>query len=330
MKIPFLTVLLIVFQTVTGQVQSDLFTIPVTNLSGSMIYCGSPHSTDSVAPGKTKHVKDDISTGDFPFLFFIFLKDSTKPGGFRSREIQILYRNVKKRSITVTREGLVKFSSEKSEAAFDNYKLKVNSANLWPLTRQVIEANKNNIASAQIINSGFCRSDYPTDSILMLFNLLSDEIKKSPIANKTAKYIAARNQFKKGTLVRNFALPDSSNTQIGLDGIKSEYVLLDFWFSTCKPCIESFPELISFYGKYGRDKIEIIGLSVDNGMMVANWRKAIKKYQLPWINLSDPEYSIAYYTFAIENYPTKILLDKERRIVLINPELREVEELLNK
>jgi peroxiredoxin len=330
MRILFLAIFLSAFQSATGQVQSDLFTIPVTNLSRSMIYCGGPHSTDSVAPGKTKLVRDNIATGDIPFLFFIFLKDSTKPGGFRSREIQILYRNVKERKITVTRAGLVNFRSEKSETAFDNYKLQVKTANLWPLTRQVIEANKNNIVSAQIINSGFCRSDYPTDSILMLFNLLSDEIKNSPIAHKTAKYIAARNQFKTGTLVRNFTLPDSSNTKINLDSIKSEYILLDFWFSTCKPCIESFPELISFYGKYSRDKIEIIGLSVDNRMMVANWRKAIKKYQLPWINLSDPEYSIAYYTFSIETYPTKILLDKQRRIVLINPELSEVEELMKR
>jgi peroxiredoxin len=330
MKIPFLAILLSIFQPVTGQVQSDLFTIPVTNRSGAMIYCGGPHSTDSIAPGKTKRIKDAISSDDFPFLFFVFLKDSTKPGGFRSREIQILYRNVKERSITVTQEGLVKFRSEKSEAAFDNYKLKVNSANLWPLTRQVITANKNNIASAQIINSGFCRSSYLPDSIQALYDLLSEEIKKSPIAHKTALYITARNQMKTGVLVRGFALPDSSNTRIELNSIKSEYVLLDFWFSTCKPCIESFPELTGLYSRYDRSKLEIIGLSVDHGTMIANWKKAINKYQLPWINLSDPEYSIAYYTFAIENYPTKLLLDKERKIVLINPEMSEVEELLNK
>ena len=116
----------------------------------------------------------------------------------------------------------------------------------------------------------------------------------------------------------DFQLPDSSGKMISIYSIKSRYILIDFWFSTCKPCIDGFPELIELYNKTSREGLTIIGISVDGPSMLPSWKAAIRKYQLPWINLSDPAYSIPYYRYGIELYPTKVLVDGERRIVGVN------------
>jgi hypothetical protein len=64
--------------------------------------------------------------------------------------------------------------------------------------------------------------------------------------------------------------------------------------------------------------------------MTPYWRSAIRKYQLPWINLSDPEYSIPFYRYGIEQYPTQVLVDGERRIVEVNMNENEIENYLLK
>ena len=133
-----------------------------------------------------------------------------------------------------------------------------------------------------------------------------------------------------GKIMADFQLPDSSGKMISLYSIKSRYILIDFWFSTCKPCIEGFPELIDLYNKTSREDLTIIGISVDGPAMLPSWKAAIRKYNLPWINLSDPEYSIPYYRYGIEQYPTKVLVDGERRVIMINPLIEELISLLNK
>jgi len=114
------------------------------------------------------------------------------------------------------------------------------------------------------------------------------------------------------------------------NSIKSRYILIDFWFSTCKPCIDGFPELIDLYNKTSREDLTIIGISVDGPAMLHSWKAAIRKYNLPWINISDPEYSIPYYRYGIEHYPTQVLVDREWRVLMLNPGITEVIKLVTK
>jgi hypothetical protein len=71
-------------------------------------------------------------------------------------------------------------------------------------------------------------------------------------------------------------------------------------------------------------KLEIIGISVDQADNKVLWRNAIQKNKLPWINLLDPGYSLPYYTFAIDTYPASILIDNDRNIIKINPNISEI------
>ncbi|MBI3137906.1 MAG: hypothetical protein HYZ15_04910 [Sphingobacteriales bacterium] len=54
----------------------------------------------------------------------------------------------------------------------------------------------------------------------------------------------------------------------------------------------------------------------------------IRKHQLSWIILSDPEYIIPYYRYGIEQYPAQVLVDEEFKIVGVNWELPGLDKLL--
>ena len=192
----------------------------------------------------------------------------------------------------------------------------------------MIEKDRGSTAASDILASYICRAKFSPDSIEALYTRLTATQQSSPRGKIVAGYIEARRALMTGKIMADFQLPDSTGKMISLYSIKSRYILIDFWFSTCKPCIDGFPELIELYNKTSREDLTIIGISVDASSMLPSWKAAIRKYQLPWINLSDPEYSIPYYRYGIELYPTKVLVDGEYRIIGVNEGLVEVERIL--
>jgi len=208
------------------------------------------------------------------------------------------------------------------------YTRSITPETVYRLAEVMIDKDPGSAAASDILASYICRAKFSPDSIETLYTRLNAAQQSSPRGKLVAGYIEARRSFMPGKIMADFQLPDSSGKMISLYNIKSRYILIDFWFSTCKPCIDGFPELIELYNKTSREDLTIIGISVDGPAMLPSWKAAIRKYQLPWINLSDPEYSIPYYRYGIENYPTQVLVDGGYRIIGVNEGLGEVERIL--
>jgi thiol-disulfide isomerase/thioredoxin len=129
----------------------------------------------------------------------------------------------------------------------------------------------------------------------------------------------------KAPLVQGIKIADTSKLMISLDKLKGKYVFLDFWSTTCAPCIADFPEIMKSYDKYTRDQLEIIGVVDERSTGSA--ANLVKKHQLKWPNIQTNTEGTITNGFNIISYPTTFLLDKEGRIIAQN--LRG-EELLEK
>lgn len=104
--------------------------------------------------------------------------------------------------------------------------------------------------------------------------------------------------------------------------LKSNYTLVDFWYSKCRPCIAQFPHLKDMYDKYKDSGFEIIGISTDRERDKEQWITAIKKYQLSWPQFWDKNGKVSS-ELSINKFPTNYLLDSQGRI--IKKDLRPVE-----
>jgi thiol-disulfide isomerase/thioredoxin len=61
-----------------------------------------------------------------------------------------------------------------------------------------------------------------------------------------------------------FTLKDMSNADVKLSAFKGKVILLDFWATWCGPCKIEIPWFIEFQNKYGKDGLQVIGVSVDD------------------------------------------------------------------
>ncbi len=62
-----------------------------------------------------------------------------------------------------------------------------------------------------------------------------------------------------------------------LGAFRGKVVLVDFWATWCAPCLEEFPIVAKFYGKYRMQGFEVIALSVDKPAARAKMQRIAAK-----------------------------------------------------
>jgi thiol-disulfide isomerase/thioredoxin len=62
----------------------------------------------------------------------------------------------------------------------------------------------------------------------------------------------------------NFTLKDVDGKDVKLAALKGKVVLLDFWATWCGPCKIEIPWFIEFQNKYGKDGLQVVGVSTDD------------------------------------------------------------------
>ena len=142
------------------------------------------------------------------------------------------------------------------------------------------------------------------------FSLFADAIEKQ-IADKKAKEEAAKN-VAPGCEAPDFTLKDINGNDLALSSLRGQYVVLDFWGSWCSWCIKGIPEMKNYYTKYA-GKYEILGIDCND--TEEKWQDAVKKHELPWKHVYNPRDSKVLTDYAIEGFPTKIIVDPEGKIV---------------
>lgn len=96
----------------------------------------------------------------------------------------------------------------------------------------------------------------------------------------------------------------------------NQYILLDFWGTWCKPCLDLLPNLKSLYQRYGNGngKFNIYGIAHDDELSVV--QKHLKSKNIFWPNVFDNRKSAELVKlYKVSSFPTFILIDPNGKIV---------------
>jgi thiol-disulfide isomerase/thioredoxin len=61
-----------------------------------------------------------------------------------------------------------------------------------------------------------------------------------------------------------FTMKDHNGVAVDLASYKGKVLVLDFWATWCGPCKVEIPHFIEFQDKYGKEGLQIVGISVDD------------------------------------------------------------------
>jgi cytochrome c biogenesis protein CcmG, thiol:disulfide interchange protein DsbE len=117
--------------------------------------------------------------------------------------------------------------------------------------------------------------------------------------------------FQKGQPAPAIKVTSTSGQSLSLANYKGHVLILDFFASWCEPCKRSIPHLIELNKKYGKQGLQILGLSLDEDRDDLNDFVKPLKLNYP-VALADEELQSGY---GLRSIPTLVLIDKNGVVV---------------
>ena len=199
---------------------------------------------------------------------------------------------------------------------------------------QFIRAHTNSFVSYRLLRYNYGKKP-PVEEVGPLFHLLSDRIKNSEPGKIYGDVIAHWEKVKPGSVAPDFTSLDTLNKPVSLSDFKGKYVLLNFWATSCGPCISEKSDLKKTYADYKDKGFVLFDISMTNKNHKERdrnrWLSIVRNFHLPWINVYGDE---AIEAYGIEATPENILVGPDGRIVAydVHGEAlnKKLEELLGK
>jgi peroxiredoxin len=158
------------------------------------------------------------------------------------------------------------------------------------------------------------------DSLKYYYWLFTPAVQHSFYGKEVETAILKQERLQIGKIAPDFVQTDQNGNVISLSKFSGKYILLEFWASWCVPFREENRYLKKAYNKYHGTGFEIIAFSIDVAANKNAWLEAIKKDNLPWIQICDfksynSEIVSAYNYFGGNGIPANFLIDPNGQII---------------
>jgi peroxiredoxin len=213
------------------------------------------------------------------------------------------------------RDSLVKLATDHQKAA----------DLLWPKINELDDNLKqsriSNIATSTpsivtINELYYLRTTISTDSLVLLFNRFSAELRNTKYGYVINQYIQTR-EPQVGDHYTDISGKDFEGKEVKLSDFKGKVILLDFWASWCGPCRMNMNQLAGTYKQYHNKGFEILSFSIDTNK--DSWKKISVQDNVQWTNISDLKgnFGKSVASYKVQGIPKAFLIDKNGIIVHI-------------
>ena len=125
--------------------------------------------------------------------------------------------------------------------------------------------------------------------------------------------VASAELSKERSAVSNFTLPTLKGEQFKFESVKGQVVVLSFWASWCKPCIQELGFLKKLLQKYPGQFV-VLAVSTDDSNTVAGVRKIVRRKKLTMPILLDQQGSLMGEVNPRGTLPYSVYIDRAGKI----------------
>jgi len=125
-----------------------------------------------------------------------------------------------------------------------------------------------------------------------------------------------RLELRRGLVVPDFGFDDIDGRPRRLSEFRGRYVLLNFWYTGCGPCLGEFPHLKGAEARFAGRGLTIVGLSESGSP--SEIRARTNPSGTTWVEAkSESVYRLIKEWFQITGTPTQLLLDPAGQLIVV-------------
>lgn len=125
----------------------------------------------------------------------------------------------------------------------------------------------------------------------------------------------AQDELSQGKAAPNFKLESLDGGYVELSQVTGKGpVLLSFWATWCKPCMEEMSELNKIYEELKDKGFTLLAISTDNEKTIAKVKPLVKSKGFNFTVLLDKNSDVARKYYA-QQIPFSVLIDKDGKII---------------
>ncbi len=113
-----------------------------------------------------------------------------------------------------------------------------------------------------------------------------------------------------GCTAPDFSVTTINENDIILSELKGKIVVLNFWFTTCLPCLKEIPHLNLLTNEFDNDEVIFIGLSRDTPEKLNAFFKRFGPFEYEII----PESHEIATTYKVIGWPQSMVIDKQGKV----------------
>lgn len=111
-----------------------------------------------------------------------------------------------------------------------------------------------------------------------------------------------------------FVLPDLDGKSHNIKEWAGRLILLNFWATWCPPCREEMPLLTAMQERYGAQGLQIIGVAIDRGEAVEEYRRTVRINYPILLGGYDAGGILAQYGNSKGALPYSVIITPEGRV----------------
>jgi peroxiredoxin len=178
--------------------------------------------------------------------------------------------------------------------------------------------------SFYIAKNYFVQQEYDNanEYLLRVLELNRDSVLagSQTIVDKARSYYNEIHSLQIGDKAPSFSTTSISGESIDLSEFRGKIVLLEFWSTSCGPCIKELPSLKDLYASFkDRNDFIMVGISLDTD--IERVKSFISDHNLDWYQIFDDGYGEVSQLYNSVYIPRTYLIDRNGNIA--HKDLRE-------